>query len=456
MHLAFTMSSAVAVVELLAAAGVLAYVAERRRWRPPLWAALAVGLTLRLQFLLLTHMIKPYDIYNDYRLAGLAILHHHDPILHSRPTGWSYLPVYGFVLAGEVFVQHGLHASWLYIGRSFAVFADLGVIALVGVVAGARQGALRRFQYACYPLAVIDSAGRMEPTCLVLALAAFALVLHRRSPISTRRTLGAGAMLGLAVGVNTWPILFLPGLWRALPSLRARVVSSLGLGAMIGGLFVTMPLTVGTPIRDLPRDARTMLTYHGTIGTWGWSAVVVRFLHLHWYSPLAVTLGTVGALLTLAAVLAAVWWWRRAHPLDLASVAPCALLATTASFGGQYLLWPVPTLLARPPKRVWWYHVSINAWSIIALANIALPGHFRHPATAYLTLASLLVVPAIIAALPWERRAAIRAARPPGVPEHDQEPQHDQQPQPEPRHRPSAIRRIKPDDRPIGSPSPAD
>ena len=409
------MSSAAAVVELLAVGGILAYIAERRRWHPPLWAALAVGLAFRLQFLLLTHTIKTYDLYYDYHAAGVAVLHHQDPILHLRPSGWSFLPLYGFVLAGEVMLQHGLHVSWLYAGRSFAVVADLAVIVLVGVVAGSRDGALRRFQYACYPLAVLYAAGRMDVTCLALALGAFALVLHQRSRVSTRRALGAGGLLGLAVGVNSWPILFLPGLWRALPTRRARLQSTAAVATVIGLLFVTMPLTVGTPIRDLPRDARTMLTYHPAVGDWGWSAVVADFYRLHWYSPAAITIGTVGSLVTLGAVVAAVWWWRRAHPLDLASVAPCAMIATTASFGSQYLLWPVPFLLARPPKRAWLYHASVSAWTIIGLAESALPRHLRHPAYMIFIMASLLVVPAIVAAMPWERRNALPASEQPGA-----------------------------------------
>ena len=344
------------------------------------------------------------------------MLHHQDPILHLRPSGWSFLPLYGFVLAGEVVLQHGLHLSWLYAGRSFAVLADLVVIVLVGVVAGARDGALRRFQYACYPLAVLYSAGRMDVTCLALALGAFALVLHRRSPLRARAALGAGGLLGLAVGVNSWPILFLPGLWRALPSLRARAQAALALGGVVGLLFVTMPLTVGTPVGNLPRDARAMLTYHSTTGQWGWSAVAADFYRLHWYSPASATIGIVGSVVTLVAVVAAVWWWRRAHPLDLASVAPCALLATTASFGEQYLLWPVPFLLTRPPKRAWWYHASVSAWTIAAVAEWALPRHLKYTAYVILVMASLLVIPAIIASMPWERRESIQTVPRPRIP----------------------------------------
>jgi hypothetical protein len=413
----FTMSNGAALVELLVVAGVLVFVAERKRWRPPLWAALLVGLGFRVQALLLTHMTKPYDIFHDYRFAGRSVLHHQDPILHIRPSGWSYLPPYDFVLAGQMELQRYLHISWLYAGRSFSLVADLAVIVLVGVVAGAENGALRRFQYACYPLAIFNSIGRMEATCLALILGAFALVLRRDPPISTRRALGSGALLGLAVGVNSWPILFLPGLLRALPSMRARLQATLGLGAVIGGLFVTMPLTVGTPVRDLPRDAQAMLTYHATTGTWGWSAVVANLYHLHWYSPASVTIGTVGSVVTLAAVVAAVWWWRRAHPLDLASVVPCALLATTASFGSQYLMWPAPTLLTRPPRRAWWFHASVSTWSIVLLVLPALPSHLGHQPARYVTWASLLVIPAIVAAMPWERRIALPAAKRPGTTE---------------------------------------
>jgi hypothetical protein len=411
------MSDGAAVTELLIAAGVLAFIAERRRWRPPLWAALLVGLGFRLQALLLTHLSSAYDITNDYRFVGRSVLRHQDPILHIRPSGWSYLPPYDFVLAGEVELQHLLHISWLYAGRSFPLVADLAVIVLVGVIAGAETGALRRFQYACYPVAIFNSLGRMEGTCLALMLAALVLVLRRDPPISARRALGSGALLGLAVGVNSWPILFFPALWRALPSLRARLWATLGLGAVVGGLFVTMPLTVGTPVRDLPRDARAMLMYHATTGTWGWSAVVAYLDNLHWYSPTSILMGTVGSVVTLAAVVAALWWWRRAHPLDLASVAPTAVLATTASFGSQYLMWPVATLVALPPKRAWWFHASVNAWAIVEIELPAFPGFIGHPADRYLTLASMLVIPAMVAAMPWERRTALPAAQRPDTAE---------------------------------------
>jgi Glycosyltransferase family 87 len=408
--------SGVTVAGLLVVAGVLAFVAERRHWRPPLWAALTVGLAFRVPYLVLTHGLRQYDIYNDYRSVAWSVLRHQDPILHIRPSGWSYLPPYDFVLAGQMELQRYLHMSWLYAGRSFSLVADLAVIVLVGVVAGAETGALRRFQYACFPFAIICSAGRMEATCLALALGAFALVLRRRPVISTRRALGSGALLGLAVGVNSWPILFLPALWRALPSRRARLQVAAAVGTVVGGLFVTMPLTVGTPVGDLPRDARTILGYHATIGTWGWSAVVADIFRLQWWSPASIVIGTVGSVVTLAAVVAAVWWWRRAHPLDLASVAPCALLAVTASFGAQYLLWPVPFLLARPAKRTWCFHVMVNAWSIVSVADYALAGYMRGPANFYLILGSLLVIPAIVAAMPWERRTAIPAARPLDLP----------------------------------------
>jgi hypothetical protein len=411
----FSMSSGAAVTELLVAGLVLAFIAERRRWRPPLWVALLVGLAFRFQLLMLTHVTKPYDILYDYRTVAHAVLHHQDPILHIRPSGWSYLPPYDFVLAGQMELQHLLHISWLYIGRSFSIFADLAVIVLVGVVAGADKGALRRFQYACYPIAIIAALGRMEATCLALFLGGLVLVLRRPS-VSAPRALGAGALLGLAVGVNSWPILFLPALWQALPSLRARLQATLGVGAVVGGLFITMPLTVGTPIRDLPRDARVILGYHATTGTWGWSAVVADFYRLHWYSPASIVMGTVGSIVTLVAVIAAVWWWRRAHPLDLATVAPSALLATTASFGIQYLMWPVATLLARPSKRAWWFHVSVNAWAIISTELPALPGWAGHPANRVLMVVSPLVIAAIVASMPWERRTAVPADLPAGTP----------------------------------------
>jgi hypothetical protein len=410
----FTPGLDAAVFALLAAGGAVAYLAGRRQWRPPLWAALLTGLVLRLAVLVAAHTLRPYDFANDDYLAGVNVLHHHDPILNTRPTGWNYLPLYGFVLAAEVRVGAVFHIPWTYAGKIFPILADLGLVVLVGIIAGKRTGPLRRFQYACYPLAVIVSAvhGQIEPTCLLLALGSLAIVLTSGSGITTARTLAAGALLGLAIGAKTWPVLFLPALWRGLPSARKRIQGMAAVAGVIAALFLTMPWTVGTPARDLAKDAKVIATYHPESGTWGWSAIVSHFYKVPLESHRAAVIGWIGLAVTLAAVVAAVCWWRRSHPVDLATAAPGAFLVTTASFGPQYLMWPAPTLIARPTKRCGWFHVTACAWVFLDEVGISgLPWHEHLAMLPYLKLSTVVVIAAIVVALPWERR---RGGVPPG------------------------------------------
>ena len=89
----FTPGADIGVFTLLAAGGAVAYLAGRLRWRPPLWVAVLVGLALRVAVLLAAYNLRPYDLVNDHFTAGLNVLHHQDPILHTRPTGWNYLPL---------------------------------------------------------------------------------------------------------------------------------------------------------------------------------------------------------------------------------------------------------------------------------------------------------------------------------------------------------------------------
>ena len=90
--------------------------------------------------LALAYRTQPYDLVNDFQTAGFDVLHHRDPILNTRQNGWGSLPVYAFVLAGALWTSLHLHVSWLIIARIPAILCDLGVVVLVGAVAGAGAG----------------------------------------------------------------------------------------------------------------------------------------------------------------------------------------------------------------------------------------------------------------------------------------------------------------------------
>jgi hypothetical protein len=401
----------VAAVLLLGVGAALMVVAQRRGWRPPLAVAIYTAVTLRLGMLALAYHVQPEDFAFAFQRVGFETLHHHDPIL-ATPDTWSYLPVYDFALAGAYWAHLQFHISWLITGRVPSIVSDLGVVVLVGVVAGAvgQPAALRRFQYACNPLAILVCAvhGQVESACLLFSFAAFALVLRAGTRISGRATAAAAVLLGLGIGAKTWPVLFGPALLLALPSARRRWQFAAATAGTVGLLFVSMPLTVGTPVNKLFHLAKIMTTYHPAIGHWGWAGVWVanhptRLSKLH--DPLWINVGSTGTKLAVVGALLAVWWWRRAHPLDVATATTIALLVITPAFGMQYLLWQAPSSTAYPTRLSLPLQIVLGAYAAtFYLPMDMLTWHNWQMAHKLMMLVSLGVIAFMIAALPWGRR----------------------------------------------------
>ncbi len=419
------LGNCVAALLLLAVGAGLMVVAQRRGWRPPLAVAIAVAVALRLGMLALAYRLQPQDFAVDFQRVGFDTLHHHDPILATRTVRWSYLPVYDFPLAGAYWVHVHFHLSWLITGRVPSILSDLGVVVLVGTVAGAvgQPAALRRFQYACNPLAILVCAvhGQVDPACLLFSFAAFAVVLRAGTRISGRAAVAAGVLLGLGIGAKTWPVLFGPALLLALPSARRRWQFAAATGGTVALLFVSMPLTVGTPVSKLTQVAKLMTGYHPPIGHWGWAGVWVTNHPTSLSTtqdPLWVNVGSIGTKLAVAGALLAVWWWRRAHPLDVATATTTALLVITPAFGVQYLLWQAPSHTAYPTRLSMPLQIVLGAYAaVFYLPMNMLTWHNWETADKLMMLVSLGVIALMIAAMPWGRRVWHRPQPSPPVPQ---------------------------------------
>ena len=416
-----------AALLLLAIGVALMLVAQRRDWRPSLTLAIYTGLVLRLAMLALAWRIQPYDLANDFKDAGLNVLQHQDPILNTRQNGWGSLPVYAFVLAGAYWGSVHLDLSWLIIARIPAILSDLGVVVLVGVLARAagERAALRRFQYACSPLPILVSSvhGQAEPFCLLFSLGALALILRAGPQLSGRRAGVAGAVFGLAIASQTWPVVFGPALLLALRSWRRRVQFTAGTAGVIALLWVSLPVTVGTPVAKLPYILTQFVETRPSFGNWGWAGL---WLSVHptklpvWQDPLWLTAGAIGTRVAIVAALLAVWWWRRAHPLDVETASTTGLLALTPSFGIQYLMWQSPSATARPAPLAIPLQIVLGAFAAVFYLPMQMltPYNWR-VANGVMMFVSLGVVAFMIIALPWRRREW----HPPQPPEpHEAEP----------------------------------
>src|ERR1700760_1118759 len=408
---------------LLAIGVALMLLAQRRNWRPSLLVALLVAAAFRVITLVLTYHVSPYDLANDFWTSGYATLHHHDPILSNRSNGWGSLPTYTFVLAAAVWTTYHLHFSWLVIARIPEILCDLGVVVVVGKLVtasgGSRdQAALRRFQYACSPIAIMVSAihGQLEPACLLLTFAGLVVVLNGGLGISGRRAVAGGVLLGLAISTQSWPVLFGPALLVALPSWRRRLQATAGAAAIGVVLFATMPLTVGSPLNKMSYLFKHMISNQPHIGTWGWAGIWVTqdaSVGPVWSAPLWLHLATIGSKLALAAALAARRVWRLGHPLDVASAVTTLYLVVTPGFGNQYLQWPVPSALARPTRLTLPLQVVGGGYAAV----FYLPLDIMHGAAWQdvdnaMMFVSIAVGAFMVVALPWGRRIWHRPALP--------------------------------------------
>ncbi|WP_395106192.1 hypothetical protein [Actinomadura sp. SCN-SB] len=425
----------VVVVEgaVLIAGAVLGVIAHVRGWRPSVRIALLVGVGLRVAVMGLAAADphQPVDLWDSFLQAGQDVLHRRDPVL-TPDSGWHFLPMsaYGFALT----LLTGL--PWEVALRLYPMAADIVLIVLVGRLARDGERELRRFQYACSPLAMLVCAvhGQLQSVALVFGVAAF---LAARS----RRPGGAGALMGFALSANSWPVMFLPGIAATLRRPGRWLRASAGVIGVPALFFVTLPIGVGTPIDRLPDVVGVVGGIRPVVGDWGWTAVATGG-----HQTLDSTLGRPGSIVLFATLFLAGWWWRRADPIDLTIALVLAFLIVTPRLGAQYLLMPVPFLLVRSTRAA---HLAMGAGALWAafgyLYMTRLSWSGWQDVHVGWSLGSLIVIAFLIAAMPWRRRVAA-----PPVPESMRETSPERAPEPEPA---AVLPRAAPDPDAVTSPA---
>ncbi|HEY0542435.1 MAG TPA: glycosyltransferase 87 family protein [Actinoallomurus sp.] len=374
----------------------LALGAERRGWAPSARAALITGFVLRVTLVLLASRdpSQPYDFANDFRLTAQNILTGHDPVLNIREGGWHFLPLAAYLFAAAMRLGQIFDVPWRVAGRLVPMLADLALIPLVGRLAPERA-ALRRFQYACAPLALMVSSihGQIEPIALAFGVAAL-LAAQRHRPAA------AGLLLGLSITVGSWPVLLAPGVLLALRSARGRFIA-FGWGVAVPAVFfLSTPLVVGEQPKWLVPAAKQLLSTRPVVGDWGWSP---------WFTGgqevLSSPIAHAGMILLLAALAGAGYLWRRADPVDLTAALLMAFLLVTARFGTQYLLWVMPYLISRPTRATLPAAAAMSAWAAAGYLHfLQLHGYTWSELHAWWAFSSDVVIVFMAFALPWSRR----------------------------------------------------
>ncbi|MCG5216831.1 hypothetical protein [Streptosporangium sp. KLBMP 9127] len=376
----------------------LALVAGRRGWAPPLWVALGVGTVLRLVLMAVAAQdpVQAYDFDQDFRQAADTVLDGRNPAMHMREGGWHFLPLLAYVLAAQRELGELLGLSWNVVGRIVPVLADLALIPLVAKLATERRS-LRAFQYACAPLGIMVSSvhGQFPPLTLLLGVAA--LVAARGNRVHL-----AGLLIGLSVTCTNWSALLIPGVLLAVPGVRNRL-AVLGWTAAVPAVFLlSSTVVLDTRIEQLPDLVRAILSTRPVAGDWGWTALATGGIQT--VSPV---LGQIGMPVLVIGLLAAGWWWRRADPVDLTLVLLLVFLIVTYRLGAQYLMWPMPYLIARVTRGTWPAVITAGLWAAVGyLRPYELLGVGWWHAHIWWAFSSFLVIPFLILALPWQRRIA--------------------------------------------------
>lgn len=399
---------------VLVGAFALMIVAQSRGWRPSLRAALAVGVGLRLVLLTVAaaDSWQPVDFVHSFKPAAEAILAGQDPVL-ATDGSWHFLPMIPYAYA----LPMSLGIPWEVSGRLITVAADVALIVLVGRLAGGQE-ALRRFQYACNPIALMVSVihAQVEPVALAFLVGAYVAARSTRGASGRwgkGREIGgvaAGALFGLALSAKSWPIILLPVLLWMLPTWRQRSAGLMAAGAVPLLFLVTQPLFVHTTFKSMLNAAQYLGGVRPIVGEWGWTALLTGGdWELHsMYSR-------VGQLVLYATLAVMAWLWRRGDKVDLTLAMLLAFMVVTPRMGAQYLLWFVPFLVARPTR---WGQVALTASAVWAgLGYIYLTQFDDHQwwiHHRWWAMGSVFVIPCLVAAMPWaRRRMAVRPSQPP-------------------------------------------
>jgi hypothetical protein len=379
---------------LLAGFLVLFCCAWLRGWRVPVLTAAALTLGTRVLMVGLSNGHTPRDVATYFQQAGKLVEAGRDPLTQQPRFQWNFLPLMPYVFA----VEGHLGPSWELAGKAAPVLADVAITLLLGRLALGPDSRRVPLLYALCPVPILVTGlhGQVEPVSLALGLGA--LLLARQ-----RRAVGSGLLLGLAVATKTWPVLLAVGPLRETPVRRWwRLV--LPAAAVLVALLLSIPAFLHDSLRAA---IQVLVSYRSFTGAWGWSGILnFSGVSRAGYTGAGVdTVQHVGTVLAVVAVAAAVVGFWRAGAVAVTAAALLAVLAVTAGFGVQYLLWPVPfvLLLRRRTGLVFTALASVYAAYVYHLVADGTPAR---PALAIQVQqwASLPVIVAALAALPWYRR----------------------------------------------------
>jgi len=215
------------------------------------------------------------------------------------------------------------------------------------------------------------------------------------------------------VSDEVWSVVMVPGLLRE----SARRHWPLILGGLAGPPLALLAAVPVFSNGGFLATVRVVASYRSIAGDWGWTGV----LHLLGHSgrgyagPDVDRWQHLGTIVTLTACVLVGVLFHRADGPDLALAPLLAVLAVTAGFGVQYLLWPVALLLARGGWNTLCYLWPAAAYPAYDYLRLIPLGASPHHDLVLQSALSITVCVGAVVALPWSGRRgrlAILAAPP--------------------------------------------
>ena len=302
------------------------------------FVVLALG--LRIAVMLVTSGAA-YDL-TSYHFQAQSVFEHRNVYLFT--DRYPYPPVWVWLVSLAQWAAHVTNLPFAWLVKVPGIAGDCLIAALLWRQAG-RWAALF---YACNPVSLLITAGHGQFDGLVMALVVAAWVAATSK--QRHAYYWAALVLGGAIALKGYPLLFLPPLIFTAASLRQRVLVT-GLAA----LPLLIAVVVYGSLFGWTQEMFLHVLGYSSYPYFGWALYVDVVLKL--FLP-AASFSTVVALLSLiarAALLMVVGWliWRgRRWPLERLWLAlVLAVYALAPGIAVQYFLWALPLLALEDRKR---------------------------------------------------------------------------------------------------------
>ncbi|MEV6599299.1 polyprenol phosphomannose-dependent alpha 1,6 mannosyltransferase MptB [Actinoplanes sp. NPDC051346] len=321
------------------------------------------------------------------------------PWLGSVSTSWVDSPApYGplfLLLAACVTALAG--DSLVAVIAGFRIVALAGVaLMVVGLPALARRcgidPARASWTVLACPLVLIHLVSGAHNDALMIGLIVAGLSLAAARP-SPAVLIGAGAVLGLAVGVKATAIVVVPfavlaGLPRSGQSPRELVRPAAAVGS--GILLVTVALSA---LSGRGAGWLTGLVRSGDTVSWGSPSTAVGLTIEFITGVDAVPITRLAAIGLLAGLLVALCWraWRHGDPLGHAGLALAATVVCAPVFHPWYATWPLAVLAATRVDNRWLLGLCAFAATLTTPAGYNWTLYTRIPGALAVTAALVLL-----------------------------------------------------------------